>query len=140
MHALAVHSDQTKTTDAGRGGLARWGDVKRQSSTYEHRKTSAACSSLAPHNLGRGLRALGHFLADGRGSSLVVANRNSCASLGSSPADRNRSSDNCFRHIAEHLSHSRTSLPNVVSDAPRAIGKDFAGATEPFVGAAKSYD
>lgn len=43
-HALAIHGDQTKTTDAGRGSPTRCGDVKRQSSTYEHRQTRAARS------------------------------------------------------------------------------------------------
>lgn len=71
MNALAVHSDQTKTTGAGRGSPTRCGRVKRQSSTYEHRKTSAAFASLTPHHLGRGLRVLGHFLAE-RGGVIHV--------------------------------------------------------------------
>jgi len=55
IHALAIHGSQTKTTDAGRGhSLTRCGDVKRQSSTYEYRQTSAARSSLSPRHLGGG--------------------------------------------------------------------------------------
>ena len=69
-HTLAVHSDQMQTTDAGRGhSLTRCGDVKRQSSTYEHRQTSAARSSLSPRHLGRGFGS-GRFLHLGWSASL----------------------------------------------------------------------
>lgn len=44
MNALSINGDQTKTSDAGRGSPTRCGDVKRQSSTYEHRQTRAARS------------------------------------------------------------------------------------------------
>lgn len=68
-HALAVHSDQMQTTDAGRGhSLTRCGDVKRQSSTYEHRQTSAA-----PRNLGGGFGSR-RFLRIGWSASLREIN------------------------------------------------------------------
>jgi len=70
MHALPFHSDQTKTTDAGRGhSPTRCGYVKRQSPAYEHCQTSAARSSLASHNLGRGFGP-GRFLRLGWSASL----------------------------------------------------------------------
>lgn len=51
-HALPIHCDQTKSASAGRrSGRC---DVKRKSTSYEHRQTSAARSSLAPRNLGGG--------------------------------------------------------------------------------------
>lgn len=74
MYALSINSDQMQTTDAGRGrSLTRCGDVKRQSSTYEHRQTSAARSSLSPHNLGRGFGS-GRFLHLGWSASLREIN------------------------------------------------------------------
>ena len=128
IDALAIHGSQTKTTDASRGhSLTRCGDVKRQSSTYEHRQTSAARSSLSPRNLGGGFGSR-RFLRLGWSASLREINE--LRRVGLSGADARAASFNL--QVGHQLAvqaisaeapriHRPASFPDHQSHAPKPM-------------------